>query len=89
MKGEMLKNVQPDYDTGPFSIAVSRSNTIIWKTSSGRSSRHRDHTTWRDWKLVKYGDDKGTYGEIGTIGKLRFPTRLIGKRIRIRIEVVE
>lgn len=66
-------------------MRVNKEGYVERKASAVRvNTRHR--ANWRDWYLVK-----STSTGFGTLyfGRLSFPKEYVGKRIKIKIEVIK
>ncbi len=64
---------------------VNNKGYIEIRTTSNKNAK-TDSSTWRDWWFVKA---KGQYsGEIGING-ISFSKEMIGKKVRLKVEVIE
>lgn len=70
-----------------FLRKVSKGNWYVnRRTSGGGTGRRTNSDTNRNWFLIKA--TKITNGQL-TVGTITFPEEFIGKKIRLKVEVIE
>jgi len=62
---------------------VNAKGYVARKTCGGTGKRLK--SIYRDWFLIKHGTNAG----IIPIGLISFPNHMIGKKVRLKVEVIE
>lgn len=68
---------------------MARVNNLGYvERTTGAGKNPKCKSTSRDWYLIKYGGTRSKNGNL-VIGSIVFPEQYVGKRIRLKIEVLE
>ena len=60
----------------------------VYRTPGGKPNKGRAMNVYRNWWLIKYIGSKTFCGYLGIKG-IYLPQEFIGKKIRLKIEVIE
>lgn len=70
---------------------MSRVNEQGYVERKSRSGRRNPNgkTSWRNWYLIKHSLNPSSKGGYIRLDAINFPPEYVGKRIRLKIELVE